>query len=156
MQSELAQEALLPPRRGREKIAQGKGAQRLPPWVTSPQLQPHSSFSAVPPRRGGTAEKDEWGIFMIASLPRAALRLPWATIFRPSGACRLARYVRKRPNVSRPEIPRPNSKAQPGSLQRSGSAHQRSLSKDSQVPRSRQKRSDDPVLTVPRAGRWEC
>jgi hypothetical protein len=29
--------------------------------------------------------------------PRAALRLPWAIIFRPSGACRLARYARKRP-----------------------------------------------------------
>ena len=26
----------LPPRRGKEKVAQGKRAQRMPPWVTGP------------------------------------------------------------------------------------------------------------------------
>src|SRR5437867_5744958 len=30
----------LPPRRGKEKVAQGKEAQRLPPWVTDPTTTP--------------------------------------------------------------------------------------------------------------------
>jgi hypothetical protein len=53
----------------------------------------------------GAAEKDERGIFIIASLPRAALRLPWAIIFRPDGARSSPRYARKPPNApgERPE-----------------------------------------------------
>src|SRR5436309_16033554 len=41
-------------------------------------------------------QNEERGIFIITPFPRAALRLPWATIFRPYGSCRLARYARKR------------------------------------------------------------
>jgi hypothetical protein len=56
----------------------------------------------VPTSKVGTADHEGRGIFIITPLPRAALRLPWATIFRPYGASGLARSARKRPE--RPKL----------------------------------------------------
>jgi hypothetical protein len=88
----------LPPRRGKEKIAQGKGAQRLPPWVTEPISSCPLFMVCRAPRWVGTADHEEWGLFIMTPFPRAAPRLPWAIIFRPSGASRLAHGARKWPN----------------------------------------------------------
>jgi len=46
------------------------------------------SFLGLPCRRCrvGTEDQEKRGIFFIAPLPRAALRSPWAIIFRPCGA----------------------------------------------------------------------
>src|SRR5438128_4910918 len=85
----------LPPRRGKEKVAQGKGAQRLPPWVTGPHQQlPLSTVRRASPQ-GGAADRGKRGIF-ITSLPRTALRLSGATLvssLRDFGLARCARNV---------------------------------------------------------------
>ena len=54
-----AERAKLKSQRGEMRIAQGKRSAALGNGAI--MNIPHSSFSAVPPRRGGTAEKEEWG-----------------------------------------------------------------------------------------------
>jgi len=81
----------LPPRRGKEKVAQGKGAQRLPPWVTGPHQQlPLSTVRRASPQ-GGAADRGKRAIF-VTSLPPTALRLSGATLvlsLRDFGLARL-------------------------------------------------------------------
>ena len=55
------------PRRGKETIAQGKGAQRLPPWVTArPTTTPLFTVRRAS-RRAGAADREKRGIFIIGS-----------------------------------------------------------------------------------------
>src|SRR6266516_7287060 len=68
-----ARRLYLPPRRGKEKIAQGKGAQRLPPWVTATPASTPLFVVCLADLAGRQGRPRREGIFIIAPLPRAAL-----------------------------------------------------------------------------------
>src|SRR2546427_742921 len=67
------------PRRGRERIAQGKGAYRLPPWVTAPPAPNPSSWSAVPAARLARQTMKRGDIYYGCSVTQggASLALGW-------------------------------------------------------------------------------
>jgi hypothetical protein len=89
----------LPPQRGKEKVAPGKGAQRLSPWVTCPPTPTplFLVFRADLPGRHGRPRKEGNIHYCSATQGGASLALGYYLL--PLRGFRLARYARKGPNM---------------------------------------------------------
>ena len=75
----------LPPRRGKAKVAQGKGAQRLPPWVTGPTNNSLLFPRSAAPACGRARRTVERGEYLLPRYPGRRFACPGLLSYRPAG-----------------------------------------------------------------------